>query len=636
MQIQPIVVGTAGHIDHGKSTLVQILTGVDPDRWEEEKARGMTIDLGFARFDLPDGRRIGIVDVPGHERLVRNMVAGATGIDLVMLVVAADDGVMPQTREHLAILELLGVERGLIVLTKIDLVEDELRELVELDVQETVQGTFLEDAPILPYSAVTKEGLPELQAALIEAASAVPPHSDQGIFRMPIQRVFSARGFGTIVTGIPVAGRVQVGDTLEILPLGQKGKVRGLQAYHDKVEVAQAGHSTAINLSDVDHHSVHRGMVVAKPGYFGAVRLFGARLKAVPSLPIPIQNRMSIRVHVGTAEGLGEVILLDQEVIEGGGEGLVQLRLKEPLVCAPGDRFVLRLASPMITLGGGVILEESRYRLKRFKGFVLEGLAQREASLGSEEDLLESILTSAPEGWMDLAAIGHAFKQPVDHTEALLRRLECEQRVAPMVGNRWIAVEALQHFQQAVRRAVTEWFEGHAHRVRMDIRELRSQVKIDPGLLDALIAEMARAGTLERESGGVLRLPGHEARLPEAWQAVAQGLRQAYSEAQFQPPTTEELAPEWTRDGAALRGTLEYLCDAGELEHVGADLYMDHEAMEEIRRRVVDNCRRNGELAIAELRDGLGTSRKYLIPVLEALDAEGLTQRKGSTRTLKT
>ena len=474
MQIQPIVVGTAGHIDHGKSTLVQALTGVDPDRWKEEKERGMTIDLGFARFDLPDGRRIGIVDVPGHERLVRNMVAGATGIDLVMLVVAADDGVMPQTREHLSILELLGVQRGMVVITKIDLVDGDLLELVQLDVEETVQGTFLEGAPILPYSAMTKEGFSELQTALVAEAAKVPPHDSEGIFRMPIQRVFSARGFGTIVTGIPVAGSVSVGDVLEVLPIQSKGKVRGLQAYHDTVEVAQAGHSTAINLSDVDRHKVSRGMVVAQPGFFGAVRWVGARLKAVQHLPLPIQNRMQIRLHTGTAEVLGEVILLDSETMQAGEEGFVQLRLSEPLVCAPGDRFVLRLASPMFTLGGGVILDESRFRLKRFKSFVIDDLLRREQSLDSEPDLLESILISSPEGWMETAEVARAMKLLNERAKELLEQLQSEDRVVLLGSQHWMAAESLTNYSLEIRRHIATWFKGNAHRARMDIRDLRS------------------------------------------------------------------------------------------------------------------------------------------------------------------
>ena len=373
LKIQPIIIGTAGHIDHGKSSLVRLLTGTDPDRWAEEKERGMTIDLGFARMTLPDGRQVGLVDVPGHERFLRNMVAGATGIDLVLLVVAADDGVMPQTREHLEIMDLLGVRDGLLVLNKIDLVEPGMADLAVEELREVTRGTFLEDAPVVRVSATTGEGIEQFKDQLEQRASALTPRQADGVFRMPVQRVFSAKGFGTILTGIPVSGSVRTGDLLEVLPRGGKGKVRGLQAYHEGTDQARAGHSTAVNLSDVDHKEVTRGAVLATPGYFKAQTMLGATLRILHSTLGGIGNRTPIRLHLGTAEVLGEVILLEQDQMEPGEEGLVQLRLEDPVICAPGDHFVLRRASPMETLGGGVILEESRYRLKRFKGFVIDG-----------------------------------------------------------------------------------------------------------------------------------------------------------------------------------------------------------------------------------------------------------------------
>lgn len=635
MQIQPIVVGTAGHIDHGKSTLVKLLTGVDPDRLQEEKDRGMTIDLGFARFDLPDGRRIGIVDVPGHERLVRNMVAGATGIDMVMLVVAADDGVMMQTQEHLAILQLLGVERGFVVLTKVDLVDDEMLELARMDVEEAVEGTFLEGAPVLPYSAVTKSGFDELKQALVELAVQVKPRSTEGIFRMPIQRVFSARGFGTIVTGIPVAGSLNVGDVVEVLPGGSKGKVRGIQAYHEKVDSAQAGHSTAINVSDVDHHAVSRGMVVAKPGFFGAISLVGARLRTLKSLPLPIRNRLPIRLHTGTAEVLGEVILLDHEVMQGEEEGLVQLRLSEPVVCAPGDRFILRLASPLLTLGGGVILEESRYRLKRFKGFILEGLNKREASLQTVEDLLESVLSQAPDGWLTEPEVARGLKRDQAEVRTLLAAMEEVGSAVPLAGGHWIHGDVLQNYCVEVKRKLAEWFQGNGHRARMDIRELRSGVSMDKGLLGAILDRLADTGEIGRESGGFLTLVGHEPRLGDALGGFAKKIQGLYAEGQFQPPSQAEAAGACGLKEPGLTQVFEYLIDAKLLHHVGQDLYLDQACMERMRQEVIKSCQKNGELQIADLRDALGTTRKFLIPILEGLDAEGLTQRKGGARTLK-
>ncbi|MGH7150977.1 MAG: selenocysteine-specific translation elongation factor, partial [Planctomycetota bacterium] len=310
-EIHRIVLGTAGHIDHGKSTLVEKLTGVNPDRLPEEKERGMTIDLGFAPLVLEDGRRVGIVDVPGHERFIKNMVAGATGIDAVLLVVAADDGVMPQTREHLEIMELLGLRRGMVVVTKVDLAERDLLPLVLEDVRALVAGTFLEGAPLFPVSSTTGEGWPPFREALERFLRETPPRSSEGVFRMPIQRVFSARGHGTVVTGIPVSGRIRLGDRVEILPGPLTGRLRGIQAYRESVEEARAGHSSALNLSDLDYREVRRGMTAAVPGFFKAASMVEAKFRYLPRNRRPLLDRTEVRFHAGTAETIGVAVLLD-------------------------------------------------------------------------------------------------------------------------------------------------------------------------------------------------------------------------------------------------------------------------------------------------------------------------------------
>ncbi|MGH2627998.1 MAG: selenocysteine-specific translation elongation factor, partial [Anaerolineales bacterium] len=361
--IHNVVIGTAGHIDHGKTTLVEKLTGINPDRLPEEKERGMTIDLGFARLQLPGGQRVGIIDVPGHERFVKNMVAGATGIDLVLLVVAADDGVMPQTREHLEIMSLLDLRHGVIAVTKIDLVDPDLRELVVEDVRETVKGTFLEGAPVLPVSAATGEGIDRLRQALYDAVGRIRPRDAAGVFRMPIQRIFSSKGFGTVLTGIPVSGQVAVGDSLEVVPLGKTGRVRGIHAYQEATDLARAGHSSAVNVTDIEYREVHRGMVLAHPGYFRGTRMVEARFRYLARAARPIETLTAIRFHTGTAEILGRIHLLEGKRLSPGETGFVQFRLDEPVVVAPGDRYVARLHSPMETIGGGEVLDRSRFRL---------------------------------------------------------------------------------------------------------------------------------------------------------------------------------------------------------------------------------------------------------------------------------
>ena len=635
MEIQPIVIGTAGHIDHGKSTLVRALTGIDPDRLKEEKERGLTIDLGFAPLQLPDGRRVGIVDVPGHERFIRNMVAGASGIDLVILVVAADDGVMPQTREHLQIMELLGVRRGFVALTKVDMVDEELVELAEADVQEAIAPTFLGGAPILRVSGVTGQGVEELKELLFSLAAETEPRSSEGVFRMPVQRVFSKQGLGTVLTGVPVSGEVRVGDVLELLPAGVRGKVRGLQAYKESTDRGRAGHSTAVNLSDVERGQAQRGNVLAKPNFFVAQRMVAARLSALPTLDRSVTNRMPIRLHTGTADPPGEVVLLDQDEIAPGESGLVQLRLEEPVVCAPGDRFVLRLLSPVVTLGGGVILEESKYRLKRFKGFVLEGLARQEASLDSPAALLESVLARADGGARSLEELTVALKRSREDTRALLEELAGEGRVLSPREDRWIHPDRLEAGLARLRAAMDAWFAEEPHRLLVSVLEVRRRLGVEDAELKMLLEVEAERGGVELLSGGRLRVPTRAHELPPALAALAESIQAKLGAAGFQPPSSEELAAAQGASDEDVRRALETLVDREQVVHVGGGLHLAADRVEAAQGAVIRNCEAHGHLEIPELRDELGTSRKYLIPLLEHFDAKGITLRQGAHRVLK-
>ena len=635
LKIQPIIIGTAGHIDHGKSSLVRVLTGIDPDRWAEEKERGMTIDLGFARMTLPDGRQVGLVDVPGHERFLRNMVAGATGIDLVLLVVAADDGVMPQTREHLEIMDLLGVREGLLVLNKIDLVEPGMADLAVEELREVTRGTFLEDAPVVRVSATTGEGIEQFKDQLEQRASALTPRQADGVFRMPVQRVFSAKGFGTILTGIPVSGSVRTGDVLEVLPRGGKGKVRGLQAYHESTDQARAGHSTAVNLSDVDHKEVARGAVLATPGYFKAQTMLGASLRILHSTLGGIGNRTPIRLHLGTAEALGEVILLEQDQLEPGEEGLVQMRLEDPVICAPGDHFVLRRASPLETLGGGVILEESRYRLKRFKGFVIDELARQVQSLGSSEALLESHLLRASEHWLSVEDLTVILKLPKDEVRGLLSALACSGLTVELAPGRWIHGQVLEVVQDQLRAAVNSWFEVNPTRSRMDVRDLRSRIKLDVALTDQLLERLVQAEEFQRVGAGMLAPVDRTVELDEVTRERREKTLNLLREGNYQPPSSSEMAAALGLGSKDMQTVLQLLVDEGEVVHISGEMFFWNEANQKMREAVISNCERNGELKIPELRTELGTTRKFLIPVLESFDSSGLTQRRGAGRVLR-
>ena len=636
MEIRPIVVGTAGHIDHGKSSLVRALTGTDPDRLKEEKERGLTIDLGFARFELPDGRTVGIIDVPGHERFIRNMVAGATGTDLVMLVVAADDGVMPQTREHLDIMTLLGLERGLIALNKTDLVDEDMAELAAEDVRDAVRGTFLEDAPVVRVSATTGAGLDELKQRLAELADTTQPRSAEGIFRLPVQRVFSKPGFGTVVTGIPPSGTVAVGDVLEVLPAGVRGKVRGIHAYSEATDTGRAGHSTALNLTDVDRSQVKRGDVVATPGFFSPVRMVGVRMRVLPSLAKPVTNRMAVRLHTGTVDALGEAVLLDQEELAPGAEGLLQVRLSEPIVCAPGDPFILRLASPAITLGGGVILEESRHRLKRFKGFVIEELAHQESSLNSPAALLESTLSRMGVELTPVDVLAKAIKRTRADTEALLAELAGEGRVTNLGGpGRWIHVDRLEEALTKVRAALDAWFASNGLRAVMDVLELRRATGFEAPLLAALLDREAERGGLVVEPGGKVRPVGREVALDEETRALRDSLLAALERSAFQAPTAAELGAELELAEARVSEVLALAVDEGAVRDIGKGRFLSEPRERQAEQAIRDNCERNDQLEIPELRDALQTTRKFLIPLLEYFDAKGVTLRQGPTRVLK-
>ena len=636
MQIQPIVIGTAGHIDHGKSSLVRALTGIDPDRLKEEKERGLTIDLGFAPLKLPDGRTVGIIDVPGHERFVRNMVAGATGIDLVVLVVAADDGVMPQTREHLDIMGLLGLERGIIALNKIDMVEPGMAELAEEDVRAAVKGTFLEEAPILRVSARTGEGLEALKARMVADALAIQPRAAEGIFRLPIQRVFSKAGFGTVVTGVPVSGTVRIGDVLEVLPAGVRGKVRGLHAYGQATDVARAGHSTAINLADVDTSLVVRGHVAASPDFFSPVRMIAARFRVLPSLERPVTDRMEVRVHSGTADPLGELVLLDHQELRPGEEGLVQVRLSEPLVCAPGDRFILRLASPSVTLGGGRIVEESRHRLKRFKGFVIEELSRQAEALSDPSALLETTLARAGATLTPVAELAQAIKQPSEVTLGLLERLYKEKRARALPPRQeWIHADRLEESLVKLRSALAKWFAENPLRRVMEVLELRKLTGLEAEFLDALIDEESRRGRLVRQPGGLVAPAGREVKLDDAAANLRTKLLALLEARAYQPPFSEELPVLLGSPAKELSRVIALCVDEGSIQKVCAEFVMASTTVEKVKQLVVANCTKHGHLEIPELRDALGTTRKYLIPLLEYFDSKGVTTRLGANRVLK-
>ncbi|MCI0343724.1 MAG: selenocysteine-specific translation elongation factor [Planctomycetales bacterium] len=635
-----VVIGTAGHIDHGKSTLVKTLTGTDPDRLKEEQERGMTIDLGYADMLLSDGRRVGLIDVPGHEKFVKNMVAGATGVDLVLLVIAADDGVMPQTREHLQILDLLGIGRGIVALTKVDMVDAEMRELAILDVRGFLAeaGSPLADAPIVAVSSMTGEGIPQLRAEIEKAVARISPPPTSGLFRMSVQRAFSAKGHGTVVTGVPVGGEVRVGDRVEILPTDEQGKVRGIQAYGHPVSVAAGGQRAALQISDVGVREVTRGMVVAAPGYFTPSTFVEVRLRHLPGRGAPLKSQTQVRFHVGTAEVIGSLLLLDRPDKGGlppGETALAQLRLEEPVVCAEGDRFILRQPSPAVTLGGGLVIGVSGRKIRAGKERDLERLRARVEALGKPRALLALALSERGMEPSSEADLRRAARLPAAAVSQELRGLLASgEAVALGKTERVVHRDAHVEARKSVLDALGEFHRANPLRVSADVGEIRTASRVPEGLFDPLLADLVAAGTVADEKGKV-RLASHRVTLTSEDAAAAEALGEVFRKGALHTPTVAEAIVEAGLDPARGERLFNLLRERGEVLVLKDDVVLHRETVEGARERVIREIREKGELESASFRDALGTTRKYAIPLLEHFDQIGLTVRVESKRFLR-
>jgi selenocysteine-specific elongation factor len=624
------VIGTAGHIDHGKSALVKALTGTDPDRLAEEQRRGMTIDLGFAHFDLPGDRRVGIVDVPGHERLIRNMLAGATGIDLVMLVVAADEGVMPQTREHLDILRFLPVQKGLIVLNKVDLVADPAwLALVTDDVRALTSGTFLDRAPVLRVSARTGEGIPELVSTLDRLLETVASHAVDAPVRLPIDRAFVMAGFGTVVTGTLWTGQIRKGSELELLPSGRRVRVRGLQAHgHDMDEVA-AGSRAAVNVVGADKSEIARGDVLITPGAFRPTVLIDARVRLLPDAR-PLAHLTRIRMYVGSDEVLGRVGLLDRPKLEPGQTADVQLRLEEPAVAGPGDPFVLRLYSPMATIGGGTVINPYAPKRRR-SGESAAAIAQAAAS--SPRSRLEDLVRAAGTRGIardDLARNVGLSRPQVDEA---LQVLSTERRVIP-VRDRAFHRDTADDLAGEILRSVDAFHREHPWRSGMPRDELKARVyrggddRFYAGVLDTL-ADRGDVGV----DPAFVRRAGYEPQRSASDLKARAALESALAAGIASPPDREHLE-RLVGDAGTFARAFQTLLDEGTVVEAAAGVYFHKDAIATIKRAVADSVAANGSITVAGLRDTLKTSRKFALTVLEYFDTIKFTRRVGDKRVL--
>jgi selenocysteine-specific elongation factor len=618
-----VIIGTAGHVDHGKTSLIRALTGIETHRLQQEKERGITIELGFAWFDLPDGRRAGIIDVPGHERFVRNMLAGAAGIDVVLLVVAADEGVMPQTREHLNILELLGVKTGIVVITKADLVEEELLELAREEIHEALSGTFLAAAPRVPISVVTSLGLEELRETISRLAVSAPARPRRDFARLPVDRVFIQKGFGTVVTGTLVDGSIREGDQVLVMPGELRARVRQIQNHGRQVESAEPGQRVAINLAGLERQQIQRGQVVFRGEGLEAVDKVAARFKLLPEAE-PLVNNTRIRFHCGASETLGRAIILEGDVLEPGQDALVQFRLDVPVMAVRGDHYVVRSESPVTTIGGGEVIESSRRRLSRVRPGVVEVLKLRES--GGPASLLLSHLQEA----------GH----PLTVQQLLPRTQLAPQELSA-------ALEQLQGMIVRFTLDNQEWILGGGDDLLAEIRELveefhrlnplrpgmpREEVrgKVLPGINTRVFAALLEV--LLPQSALVLRgqelaLAEHRVELDEKQSQLQQQILTALAQNPFSPPELGELEA----FGRGATAVLKLLAGQEKIVIAG-NLVYSAEAVAQAVAQVREHFGQESQLTLAQFRDYLGTSRKYALPLIEYLDGKGFTRRRGEVR----
>jgi selenocysteine-specific elongation factor len=632
--MKELVLGTAGHIDHGKTSLIKALTGVDTDRLKEEKARGITIELGFARLGLPSGQHLGIVDVPGHEKFVKNMVAGAAGIDLVCLVIASDEGVMPQTREHLDICRLLGVRHGLVVLTKADMVDEEWMELVREDVSGFVAGSFLDGSPMVPVSSTTGEGIEELKLELDHLAGRIQESPAWGVFRLPVDRVFTMRGFGTVITGTCTGGSIELGQEVMIYPQRISSKVRGLQVHGQAVKSARKGQRTAMNLQGLEKAEINRGQVVGLPGELVPSMWMDIELKALPGAPRPLKHRAPIRMHTGAAETLGRLLLLDRDELKPGEGALCQVRLDEPTTVVAGDHFVIRSYSPVSTVAGGVVLHPNSKRHKRNRPEILNDL--------------KILLNGEPDGRIALHArlAGRQGLLPRDLPRLVpLPAKERQSRISSLLNNRTLMriekdtgrmlhAKVLEELFDQVKSLLSDYHKSQPLKPGMPREELKQRLGrgMDQKLFLQLIHRLGESGELAAEKD-ILRLPSHKVRLTGDDAALKARFEQAYQKGGFAPPNLKDVIQGVEPKQA--KEVLGVLVNQGGLVKIKEDLYYASDELQKIKDILTKHLNERGKISAADFKGLLGLSRKYVIPLLEYFDSTQVTMRVGDERVLR-
>jgi len=634
--LKQIILGTAGHIDHGKTSLIKAVTGTDTDRLKEEKERGITIELGFAALDLPSGQHLGIVDVPGHEKFIKNMVAGATGIDIVVMVIAADEGVMPQTREHMEICTLLGVRHGMVAVTKIDMVDEEWLELALEDIRDFVRGTFLEEAPIAPVSSETKQGIPEFIKALDALAANIPERPPTDLFRLPIDRVFTMKGFGTVITGTLIAGRVQVGDTIRIYPSEITSKVRGIQIHNQSANEATAGMRTAINFQGLEKAAINRGEVLSKQGTLLASYMVDVSLRYLASNKKPLKNRTRVRFHTGTSEVLGNVILLDRDELPPGDDTVVQLRLDAPVSLVKDDRFVIRSYSPIYTIGGGQVLNPIPIKHKRLKPETVEALKE----LGDQEPEVIIAFHTEASGYKGVSfshlkimsnladkQLGNALQGLL--SKKILIQVDKENRI-------YIHHSGFEKLKNDTRGRLADFHSANPLKTGMSKEELKTKFPpyLTAKLFNLTLTQMIKENEIVQEENTV-RLASHAVSLGGKQADIKDKILDTYQKSGLQPPYFKELTKSLDADAKRARDVLMHLVDEGSIVKVKEDLYFHVKAISDLKNKLVGFLEARGEITTPQFKEMTAVSRKYVIPLAEYFDSKNVTLRVGDVRKLR-
>jgi selenocysteine-specific elongation factor len=631
-----ITLGTAGHIDHGKTALIKCLTGCDTDNLKEEKERGMSIELGFAPCTVSD-LEVGIVDVPGHENFVKTMVAGATGIDGVIFVIAADDGVMPQTREHLDILTLLGVKYGIVALTKTDCVEPSRLESVTGQIQDFLTGTFLENAPILPVSNITGHGFDTFLEALQTLVDTIEPKKTDGVFRMPVERTFSVKGYGTVVTGIPVAGSIKIADEVVLFPEGTKGRIKAIQVYKRSSETAMVGQCAALSVPQWDYKNIERGCTVTLGEYFCPEQWYLCKLRLLPHLKSPLKNGTSVKFHTGTCDAVATVFLLEGSSAAGGRECLVQVGLTRPprIVAAPRDRFILRSLSPVQTIGGGVIIEALANKLRRNQPNVVQDATDREKAVGIEKDFVAHCVKTAEGYAAGESEVAFRAKMLPGPLKDALDELVAEGKVIRLDSKLFIHTDTSNEVQQKLLGLVGDFHRAKPQSPGMSAEEFHEASRLKKDVFDSLLSLLVARGKLvERKHR--LALPEHQETFNDDQQQLLASIEALFKAQLFNPPTEQEVGQHTKADTDKVQRAVRILIEQEQLIRVDKDLYFHREAVEKARQTLTTYINTEGGLESVKFKYLLDTTRKFAIPLLDYFDRIGVTRRVGYTRYLKT